>query len=105
LKLANVKESTHLNPSVFSALVRNFSELAKKVMSAITTADLASWRDARLVQVSPSSVVREINLFRNVFAVAAREWSWLPEPAPWAKLKPPDTRRLGQGRPNSTKSN
>jgi integrase len=89
LEISRRKRGHAFESKRFSALVRNFAELTKKVMSEISTADLALWRDARLAQVSPSSVVREINLFRNVFSIAAREWSWLPEPTPWAKLKSP----------------
>ena len=73
----------------FSALVRDFPALTNKVISDISPADLSAWRDTRLAQVSSSSVVREINLLRNVFAVAGREWGWLPESTPWTKVKPP----------------
>jgi integrase len=98
LEVSRRKRGHEFESKRFAAFAKHFSDLSKKVISEITTADLAAWRDARLEQVSPSSVVREINLFRNVFSVAAREWGWLQEPTPWAKVKlprhaPPRTRQ------------
>lgn len=43
----------------------------------ITTYMLAQWRDARLKDVSPSSVVREFTLIAHVLEVARREWGWI----------------------------
>lgn len=78
---------------------RDHPELCAKVLHTITAADLASWRDARLKQVQPASVLREVNLLRNIWTVAAREWLWCGEPSPWRSLKmpadsQPRTRRL-----------
>lgn len=58
------------------ALRRDFPELSGKILSEITTPDLVAWRDARLQTVTPGSVQRDINLLRNVFAVARDEWHW-----------------------------
>lgn len=63
--------------------------LCARVLHTITAADLAEWRDARLKQVSPASVLREIALLRNVWTVAAREWLWCADPTPWRSLKMP----------------
>jgi integrase len=84
----------------FAHLKREYPALCAKVLHEITAADLAAWRDARLAQVAPASVLRDINLLRHVWTVAAREWLWCPEPSPWRSLrKPPDslarTRRVG----------
>lgn len=38
---------------------------------------IALWRDARLAQVSPGTVLREVALLSAVFEVARREWRWL----------------------------
>lgn len=78
---------------------REWPELCARVMHTITTADLAAWRDARLKQVSPASVLREIALLRNVWTVAGREWLWCADPSPWRQLRmpaepPPRTRRM-----------
>lgn len=70
------------------ALERDFPELCGKVLHTITPADLALWRDARLETLAGSSVVREINLLRNVWTVARDEWGWCGE-SPWPKIKLP----------------
>src|SRR3546814_3688375 len=38
--------------------------------------DLADWRDARMGEVGPASVAREMTLLRSVLESAV-EWSWL----------------------------
>lgn len=83
-----------------AAFERDFPALACRVLSEVTTADLAGWRDARLGKVSAGSVQRDINILRNVWTVAAREWAWCPEPTPWRALRlpgnnAPRTRLLG----------
>jgi integrase len=84
----------------FAKLRREHPTLCARVLHEITTADLAEWRDKRLAKVAPASVLREINLLRNVWTVAAREWLWCPEPTPWRTLRmpadsQPRTRRIG----------
>lgn len=83
-----------------AAVARDFPALAAMVISKVTAADLAAWRDARLAKVTPGAVQRDINILRHVWAVAAREWGWTPQPTPWAALRlpgnnPPRTRLLG----------
>ena len=46
------------------------------VLTEIEAPQIAAWRDARLKDVSGSTVVREANLLRNVFNVARLEWHW-----------------------------
>lgn len=70
------------------ALKREFPALCASVMHAVSTPDLVKWRDARLKVVSGSSVARDINLFRNVWTVAANEWHWTG-PSPWRALGKP----------------
>jgi integrase len=38
---------------------------------------IAAWRDARLQQVAPGTVYREMNLLGSVLEIARREWHWL----------------------------
>jgi integrase len=45
-------------------------------LSNITSAMIAEWRDERLKQVSPGTVLREITVLRNLFAVARQDWQW-----------------------------
>jgi len=58
------------------------SRLCADIVAAIpirelSPADLALWRDRRLLRVSGSTVQREMNLLSNAFTVARREWLWL----------------------------
>lgn len=73
----------------FARLRREHPALCARVLHEITAADLVAWRDARLRQVQPASVLREINLLRNVWTVAAREWLWCPTETPWRQLRMP----------------
>ena len=82
----------------FDALVRDFPELAGKVLADIATPDLVAWRDARLQRVTPGSVRRDANLLRNLFSVARDEWKWCGE-SPFKGFKvpsdnPPRDRRV-----------
>ena len=47
------------------------------MMSEVTPAILAQWRDKRLQEVKPGSVLRDFSLLSNVFEVARREWGWI----------------------------
>lgn len=57
-------------------------------LSDIDTDRLAMWRDDRLKTVSGSTVVREVNLYRNLFRTAAREWKWIAQ-SPFEGLRLP----------------
>lgn len=46
-------------------------------MGDITSERIGEWRDVRLKTVSGSTVLREVNLFRNMFKLAVAEWKWL----------------------------
>lgn len=50
---------------------------ADQPMSSITASDLADWRDTRLSEVKPGSVLREMGLLGAVFERARREWRWV----------------------------
>ncbi|WP_043350477.1 tyrosine-type recombinase/integrase [Cupriavidus basilensis] len=50
-------------------------DLVKYSLLAITPQMIASWRDARLKEVSPGTVLRELQLLGHVFSVAIREWA------------------------------
>ncbi|MFA6488404.1 MAG: site-specific integrase [Sideroxydans sp.] len=49
-------------------------KLADRSMATVKSAEIASWRDARLTEVSPSSVNRELSLLSHLFTVAAKDW-------------------------------
>lgn len=46
-------------------------------LAKLTSADMADWRDRRLVEVAPASVRREMTLLKSVLDVARREWGWM----------------------------
>ncbi len=43
----------------------------------VRPAHIAEWRDRRLKEVSPATVLREWNLLSAIFSKAIKEWSWL----------------------------
>lgn len=45
----------------------------------ITPEMLSQWRDRRLQQVKPASVLRDMKLLGSVFEVARREWRWIAD--------------------------
>jgi integrase len=57
-------------------------------LAEIQAPQLAAWRDKRLQTVSGSTVLREVNLLRNLFNVARLEWRWI-EHQPFAGVKMP----------------
>lgn len=72
----------------FRALERDYPDLCGMVLATIKTPDLVAWRDKRLKVVTKGSVQREINLLRNLWTVASKEWHWCGE-SPWTELRMP----------------
>ena len=60
----------------FEAFQVYFGDIA---LSDIDSEKLGQWRDYRLETVSGSTVVREVNLLRNLFRIAHKEWKWIDE--------------------------
>lgn len=58
----------------FAAFAQHFGDVA---LAEINSEAIGDWRDARLKTVSGSTVLREVNLFRNMFKIAHKEWRWL----------------------------
>lgn len=55
----------------------------------IDSARIGQWRDKRLETVSGSTVQRESNLLRNLFAIAVDEWRWIDR-NPYKGVRLPD---------------
>lgn len=51
-------------------------KLADRSMAAMKSMDVAEWRDARMVEVSPSTVHRELCLLSHLFTVAQKDWGF-----------------------------
>jgi integrase len=49
----------------------------RRVVTAITSDDLAAWRDARLKVTARGSVLRDMTLLSHVFEVMRRDWRWI----------------------------
>jgi integrase len=56
--------------------VRDFPDIARKVIADVTTDDIVQWKTARLAVVSPGSVERDIRLISHVFTTARKVWKW-----------------------------
>ena len=59
----------------FNAMMAHFGDID---LSDIDSNSLGKWRDKRLQTVSGSTVLREVNLYRNLFNIAADEWKVIP---------------------------
>lgn len=65
------------------------ADMAGKRLSKLGRGDLTDWRDARLAEVAPATVAREMNLLRSVFTHTV-EWGWL-NVSPMKGVKAPAT--------------
>lgn len=66
--------------------------IARVPLSHLTGQRLAQWRDERHLQVSGSTVNRDLNLFSHVFNVARKEWA-LPIDNPVTLVRRPKNNR------------
>jgi integrase len=62
-----------------NAFLRDPHLKVERKIETITTDHLSAWRDARLIDVSAGTVLREINLISAVFEAARREWKWISD--------------------------
>ncbi|RZF27584.1 site-specific integrase [Paraburkholderia sp. UYCP14C] len=69
--------------------------LAKHALSAITPQMVASWRDARLHEVSSGTALRELQLLGHIFSIAMREWGFRLQSNPVSLIRKP---RSGKAR-------
>ncbi|WP_439395396.1 tyrosine-type recombinase/integrase [Bradyrhizobium sp. PMVTL-01] len=58
-------------------------------MAKIDAAVFSRYRDARLKQVQPGTVIRELGLLRSIFEMARREWGYTALQNPIAGLRKP----------------
>lgn len=76
--------------------VEPLSDFVKRGMADTTEDHIAAWRDARLKQVGPATVRREMNLLTSVFELARAEWKWIrtnPLRGVRKPIEPPARRR------------
>ncbi|MEQ9347754.1 MAG: site-specific integrase [Thalassospira sp.] len=51
--------------------------IANTLLSDLTPEEMGRWRDKRLREVKPGSVIRELNLMSATLTTARREWKWI----------------------------
>lgn len=68
-----------LGEPLASGLDRNADPLAKVRLPDLGPEHFADWRDRRLLNVSPATVLREWNMLSAMCTRAVREWRWLHE--------------------------
>ena len=61
----------------FEAFCAHFGDTTP--MGQFNSKLIGEWRDKRLETVSGSSVLREVNLYRNMFKLARREWKMIQD--------------------------
>ena len=82
------KPSSRWIKSQFSAFDKNFGRLSGMDVGEITPRHLTDWRNKRLKEISPSSVLREISLYSAVFSYAQKEL-FLLDADPWFAISKP----------------
>lgn len=93
LEVAGLRREERLR---LERLKRDHPGLAGKILSEITTPDMAAWRDARLRDlvprtqrtVAPATVLREVNSLSAIFGLARAEWKWCG-PSPLTDMRKP----------------
>jgi integrase len=77
-------------------LLRDEVLLPSLKLSAVTSDLIGTWRNKRLTEVAPGSVLREIGLLSSIFEHARRELKWITENPVKDVRKPasPDHRRI-----------
>ena len=76
-QVSPTKRSAHTEAARINAMVRR--SIAQRTLGKLTSTDVARYRDERLLDVAPATVVRELNTVSHAIETALREWGlWLP---------------------------
>jgi integrase len=76
-QVSPTKRSAHTERSRINAILRR--PIVHRTLAKLTSADVATYRDERLKDVAPATVVRELNTISHAIEIALREWGlWLP---------------------------
>lgn len=87
IEIVPTKTGIRQNTGIVRAWQR--TRLAHRSLASIRTSELAAWRDAKLEQVGPQTVVHHLNLLSHVYTVASTDWGFETLLNPIAKLKKP----------------
>jgi integrase len=76
-QVSPTKRSAHTEASRINAMLRR--PIVHRTLAKLTSADVATYRDERLKDAAPATVVRELNTLSHAIETALREWGlWLP---------------------------
>ena len=76
-QVSPTKRSAHTETSRINAVLRR--PIVHRTLAKLTSADVATYRDERLKDAAPATVVRELNTISHAIEIALREWGlWLP---------------------------
>jgi len=76
-QVSPTKRSAHTEQSRINAILRR--PIVHRTLAKLTSTDIATYRDTRLKDVAPATVVRELNTLSHAIETALREWGlWLP---------------------------
>jgi integrase len=77
VEITPTKRSAHTESSRLKALMTR--DICHRTLAKLTSSDLARYRDQRLRDVAPATVVRELNTISHAIDIAQREWGlWVP---------------------------
>ncbi|MCR1769020.1 MULTISPECIES: integrase [Burkholderia] len=65
------------NKKRFEFLRESLGDLVGQLLRSIKPEQIAEWRDARLKDVEPSTVNRDLNMISAVFTAARDDWKWI----------------------------
>ncbi len=82
-----LKKGIKQNTGIVRAWQR--SKLADRPLAAIRASDIAAWRDDKLTESGPQTVVHHLNLLSNLFNVAATDWGMESLTNPVGRVKKP----------------
>jgi hypothetical protein len=75
-QVSPIKRSAHTERSRINAILRR--PIVHRTLAKLTSADVAAYRDERLKDAAPATVVRELNTISHAIETALREWGyWL----------------------------
>lgn len=90
-KISPLKRSSSSEQQRINALLRR--PICYRTLALLTSHDLATYRDARLKEVAPATVVRELNTVSHAIDVARREWGVHLRENPCKLVRRPKTPR------------
>ncbi len=76
-EVSPTKRSAYSEQARIGAMCRR--DICHRTLAKLTSAEVAAYRDERLIDVAPSTVVRELNTLSHAVETALRDWGlWLP---------------------------